>query len=113
MHFILCYETITACFIIFRELESPDFEYELKEEVIEVCIEHGGAVHAYVDTKSPSGNVYVKCPTVASAVAAVNSLHGRWFGGRLITAAYVPLLNYHSLFPDAMSAQTVLRPKKS
>ncbi|KAJ8972600.1 hypothetical protein NQ317_002327 [Molorchus minor] len=27
----------------------------------------------------------------------------RWFAGSVITAAYVPLLNYHSLFPDAVA----------
>ncbi len=27
------------------------------------------------------GNVYVKCPNIACAVAAVNALHGRWFAG--------------------------------
>ena len=29
------------------------------------------------------GNVYVKCPSVNCAVAAVNALHGRWFAGKL------------------------------
>lgn len=27
------------------------------------------------------GNVYVKCPTIPAAMAAVSALHGRWFGG--------------------------------
>lgn len=27
------------------------------------------------------GNVYVKCPSIAAAIAAVNALHGRWFAG--------------------------------
>lgn len=91
----------------------------------------------------------MKCPSIATAVDAVNSLHGRWFAGktyyqsnlccvnlfffynhyrhwvqfftiiaitisknlgRVITAAYVPLVNYHSLFPDAMSAVLLLLP---
>jgi RNA-binding protein 39 len=95
--------------MFFRELGNPRFEEELRDEVIEACTPHGGAVHVYADMTSPTGNVYVKCPSVAAAVAAVNTLHGRWFGGRVITAAYVPLLNYHSLFPDAMAAQTVLQ----
>ena len=86
---------------------------DLRDEVLEACAPHGGAVHIFVDMNTPSGNVYVKCPSVSSAVAAVTNLHGRWFGGRVITAAYVPLLNYHSLFPDAMAAQTVvLQPSK-
>jgi RNA-binding protein 39 len=31
---------------------------------------------------APQGNVYVKCNSIASAVASVNSLHGRWFAGK-------------------------------
>jgi RNA-binding protein 39 len=26
--------------------------------------------------------VYVKCPSIAAAIAAVNALHGRWFAGK-------------------------------
>jgi len=69
-------------------------------------------VHIYVDKASPQGNVYVKCPSIASAAASVTSLHGRWFAGKVITAAYVPLINYHSLFPDSMVAQNPLPPSR-
>lgn len=31
------------------------------------------------------GNVYVKCPSIAAAIAAVNALHGRWFAGEWMT----------------------------
>jgi len=31
------------------------------------------------------GNVYVKCPSIAAAIAAVNALHGRWFAGEWIS----------------------------
>lgn len=82
---------------------------EIRDDVIEECNKHGGVLHVYVD-KGSQGNVYVKCPSIATAVASVNSLHGRWFAGRVITAAYVPLLNYHSLFPDAMAITQLLLP---
>lgn len=88
----------------------PNFDIEIKDDVIEECNKHGGVLHVYVDRGSPQGNVYVKCPSIATAVASVNSLHGRWFAGRVITAAYVPLLNYHSLFPDAQTAAQLLLP---
>ena len=83
---------------------------EIRDDVIEECNKHGGVLHVYVDQASTQGNVYVKCPSIATAVAAVNSLHGRWFAGRVITAAYVPVVNYHSLFPDALSANQLLMP---
>lgn len=54
---------------------------EIRDDVIEECNKHGGVLHVYVDKASPQGNVYVKCPSIATAVAAVNSLHGRWFAG--------------------------------
>lgn len=28
--------------------------------------------------------MYVKCPSIAAAIAAVNALHGRWFAGKSI-----------------------------
>ncbi|XP_063311832.1 RNA-binding protein 39 [Pelobates fuscus] len=90
--------------------DEPGWDTEIKDDVIEECNKHGGVVHIYVDKNSPQGNVYVKCPTIASAIAAVNALHGRWFAGKMITAAYVPLPTYHSLFPDSMTSTQLLLP---
>ncbi|KAF8774686.1 RNA-binding protein 39 like protein [Argiope bruennichi] len=83
---------------------NPNWDEEIRNDVIEECKKHGGAMHVFVDKLSPLGNVYVKCPTIAAAVASVTALHGRWFAGRMITAAYVPVVNYHSLFPDSIVA---------
>ncbi|XP_040186560.1 RNA-binding protein 39 isoform X2 [Rana temporaria] len=90
--------------------DEQGWDTEIKDDVIEECNKHGGVVHIYVDKSSPQGNVYVKCPTIASAIAAVNALHGRWFAGKMITAAYVPLPTYHSLFPDSMTSTQLLFP---
>ena len=102
-------------------------------DVLDECRKHGGAYHVFVDQMS-AGNVYVKCPTIAIAASCVGALHGRWFSGlfheltllfhillmssfrvicyfftgRLVTAAYVPVATYHSLFPDSMTATTPL-----
>lgn len=107
----------TQCFMLNNMFDPtsetiPTWDSEIRDDVIEECNKHGGVLHVYVDRASPQGNVYVKCPTIATAVASVNSLHGRWFAGRLITAAYVPLVNYHSLFPDAMTALSLLLPTR-
>ena len=62
---------------------NPNGALEIRDDdVTEECNEHGGVLHVFVDRQSARGNVYVKCPTVATAVAAVNSLHGRYFAGR-------------------------------
>lgn len=75
-------------FFYFSE-SNPSWDIEIRDDVIEECNKHGGVLHVYVDKASPQGNVYVKCPTINTAVAAVNSLHGRWFAGKHF---------YHSLF---------------
>ncbi|KHJ97900.1 hypothetical protein OESDEN_02126 [Oesophagostomum dentatum] len=85
----------------------------MEKDVIEECYKNGGALHVYVDTASPQGNVYVKCPSVASAHKSVSALHGRWFSGKVITANYVPVTSYHELFPDAPVARNILVPKPS
>ncbi|GFV07423.1 RNA-binding protein 39 [Trichonephila clavipes] len=99
----------TQCFLLSNMFDpasetNPNWDEEIRNDVIEECRKHGGAMHVFVDKMSPQGNVYVKCPTIAAAVASVTALHGRWFAGRMITAAYVPVVNYHSLFPDSIVA---------
>ncbi|RXN19513.1 RNA-binding 39-like isoform X1 [Labeo rohita] len=59
---------------------DPGWEIEIQDDVIEECNKHGGVIHIYVDKKSAEGNVYVKCPSIPAAMAAVSALHGRWFG---------------------------------
>ncbi|XP_041080190.1 RNA-binding protein 39-like isoform X8 [Polyodon spathula] len=90
--------------------DDPEWDVEIQDDVIEECNKHGGVVHIYVDKNSPQGNIYVKCPTISAAMAAVSGLHGRWFAGKMITAAYVPLATYHNLFPESVMATQLLMP---
>ncbi|RCN52409.1 RNA-binding protein 39 domain protein [Ancylostoma caninum] len=108
----------TQCFMLSNMFDPktetrPTWAVEVRDDVIEECYKNGGALHVYVDTASPQGNVYVKCPSVASAHKSVSALHGRWFSGKVITANYVPVTSYHELFPDALVARNVLVPKPS
>ncbi|XP_043968770.1 RNA-binding protein 39b isoform X1 [Gambusia affinis] len=91
---------------------DPNWASEIQDDVIDECNKHGGVVHIYVDKNSPQGNVYVKCPSIPAAMATVNALHGRWFAGKMITAAYVPLPTYHNLFPDSVTAKQLLMPSR-
>uniref|UniRef100_A0A0L8FYR1 RRM domain-containing protein n=1 Tax=Octopus bimaculoides TaxID=37653 RepID=A0A0L8FYR1_OCTBM len=105
----------TQCFMLANMFDPSseskvNWDQEIRDDVIEECNKHGGVVHIYVDKASVLGNVYVKCPNIAAAVASVNALHGRYFAGKLITAAYVPLPNYHALFPEAVRANQLLLP---
>uniref|UniRef100_A0A7N8YBE2 RNA binding motif protein 39a n=1 Tax=Mastacembelus armatus TaxID=205130 RepID=A0A7N8YBE2_9TELE len=90
--------------------EVSGWEVDIQHDVIEECNKHGGVVHIYVDKNSTEGNVYVKCPSIPAAMAAVNALHGRYFAGKMITAAYVPLPTYHNLFPESVTATQLLTP---
>ncbi|KAM6946540.1 RNA-binding protein 39-like isoform 1-T1 [Lycodopsis pacificus] len=83
--------------------EAPGWEMDIQHDVIEECNKHGGVVHIYTDKNSAQGNVYVKCPSIPAAMAAVNALHGRYFAGKMITAAYIPLPTYHNLFPESVT----------
>uniref|UniRef100_A0A4W4DYT3 RRM domain-containing protein n=1 Tax=Electrophorus electricus TaxID=8005 RepID=A0A4W4DYT3_ELEEL len=91
---------------------EPGWDSEIRDDVIEECNKHGGIIHIYVDKNSPQGNVYVKCPSIPAAMASVSALHGRWFAGKMITAAYVPLPTYHNLFPDSVTATQLLMPTR-
>lgn len=107
----------TQCFLLVNMFDpatetQPNWDQEIQDDVIDECNKHGGVYHVYVDVESSEGKVYVKCPSIATAVLAVNSLHGRWFAGRVITAAYVPLVTYHQLFPDSANASNLLQPSR-
>ena len=69
--------------------------------------------HSNVNQESSAGNVHMKWQSIATAVLAGNALHGRWFDSRVITAAYVPLVDYHSLFPDSEQASALLKPNRT
>ncbi|ULT97735.1 hypothetical protein L3Y34_005517 [Caenorhabditis briggsae] len=103
----------TQCFLLSNMFDpaketEPQWDHDIREDVIEQCACHGGALHVFVDKGSQQGNVYVKCPSIAIAHQAVSALHGRWFSGKVITANYVPVNSYHDLFPDAVHARLPL-----
>merc|ERR1712179_212479 len=107
----------TQCFMLSNMFDpttetAAGWDLEVRDDVIEEGNKHGGFLHIVVDKASPQGNVYVKCPNIATAVAAVNALHGRWFAGKVITAAYVPLVNYHNLFPDSVYSTQILTTRR-
>jgi len=96
----------TQCFMLSNMFDpaqetGENWEDEIRDDVLEECNKHGTVGHIFVDKASPQGNVYVKCSSISAACMSVNALHGRWYSGRIITANYVPVSNYHQLFPDS------------
>lgn len=76
----------TQCFLLSNMFDpttesAPNWDLEIRDDVIDECTRHGGVLHIYVDKSAAQGNVYVKCNSIAAAVASVNALHGRWFAG--------------------------------
>ena len=93
----------TQCFMLSNMFDpinerEPAWDQEIRDDVVEECNKHGGVVHIYVDKASPQGNVYVKCPNIACAVAAVNALHGRWFAGKYPVLLLLVIIALHSYF---------------
>lgn len=77
----------TQCFLLTNMFDlttetGENWDEDIKNDVIDECRKHGGALHVLVD-KTSAGNVYVKCPTISAAAACVSALHGRWFSGEL------------------------------
>lgn len=77
----------TQCFLLTNMFDlntetGENWDEDIKNDVIDECRKHGGALHVLVD-KTSVGNVYVKCPTISAAAACVSALHGRWFSGEL------------------------------
>lgn len=53
--------------------------------------------------------MYVKTSSPEVANAAINSLNGRYFAGKKVTAQTVPDNSYHMKFPEAIAALVPLK----
>lgn len=58
---------------------------------------YGHVIHISVDPNS-KGDIYLKFDKVSGGENAIKGLNGRYFGGRMITAAPVVPAVYASLF---------------
>jgi len=106
----------TQCFMLSNmfdlaeEMAKPNWEEDIKDDVIEECTKYGGIVHIHIDKHSPEGNIYIKCPSISIAISALTSMNGRYFAGKSIRANYIPITAYHSQFPDSINCSTILKP---
>ncbi|RZC81627.1 hypothetical protein C5167_044200 [Papaver somniferum] len=65
-----------------------DFDLDIKDDVQDEVSKFGTVKHIFVD-KNSAGHVYLRFDTTTSAMSAQRALHGRWFAGKMITAAYM------------------------
>ncbi|KXX82528.1 RNA-binding protein rsd1 [Madurella mycetomatis] len=80
------------------EQEGEDWAKELEEEVRQEAEDkYGHVVHIALDANS-QGDIYLKFDKVQGGENAIKGLNGRYFDGRMITAAPVVDAVYSSLF---------------
>ncbi|KAJ4306685.1 Phosphatidylinositol-3-phosphatase SAC1 [Collariella sp. IMI 366227] len=80
------------------EQEGDDWAKELEDEVRQEAEEkYGHVVHISLDANS-QGDIYLKFDKVSGGENAIKGLNGRYFDGRMITAAPVVDAVYSSLF---------------
>ena len=77
-------QTITNYTYYRRASQGENWQQDMRDEMIEEFEKYGGIVHIFVDSTSNDGNIYVKGSSVATAIAAVNALHGRFFAGLIL-----------------------------
>jgi len=80
------------------EEEGDEWIKELEDDVRQEAEEkYGHVVHIALDPNS-QGNIYLKFDKVQGGENAIKGLNGRYFGGRMISAAPVVDAVYSSLF---------------
>lgn len=84
-----------------EDAKEPTFEQDLIEDVKEECSKFGEMRHMHIDKFNTSGVVYLRFASIPQATGAFNELNGRWFGGRMIEAQYIPESTYLTQFPHA------------
>ena len=101
-------QVTTPCFQLanlFNPVEETDENWaeDIKDDIIGQTVQFGGVCHIHVDQISPEGVVYIKSPSIQSAARTVQALHGRFFGGKMIKASYIPEQAYSYKFPESVN----------
>jgi len=79
---------------------DPNFDQDIKEDVTEECSKFGAVKHIAVTKNSP-GFVFVRFDNQQAAMGAKNSLAGRWFAGKMITADFLLEGSYALKYPES------------
>jgi len=79
------------------EETEPDWDLDIKEDVMEESGKFGTIEHCYVEKRKPGGLVFLKFTTIASAVQAANNLNNRFFGKRQVIATFLDPQQYQAM----------------
>lgn len=77
---------LKGMFSIDEMVENPGLKEELEEDVETECQKLGGVDKVRVFHTNPEGVIVVKYKEAKHATACVDTMNGRWFGGRQISA---------------------------
>jgi len=80
---------------------DPDFDLDIREDVMDEVGKYGQLRHIYVDKTSREGHVYLKFTEVNGAKTTMKALNNRWFGQNQIRGEFIPVQKYNVQFPDA------------
>merc|ERR1719204_1836699 len=80
---------------------DPDFDLDIREDVMDEVGKYGQLRHIYVDKTSTEGHVYLKFTEVNGAKTTMKALNNRWFGQNQIRGEFIPVQKYNVQFPDA------------
>jgi len=80
---------------------DPDFDLDIREDVMEEVGKYGQLRHIYVDKTSKEGLVYLKFTEFNGAKTTMKALNNRWFGQNQIQGKFIPMQQYSTQFPDA------------
>jgi len=80
---------------------DPDFDLDIREDVMDEVAKYGQLRHIYVDKTSKEGRVYLKFTESNGAKTTMKALNNRWFGQNQIQGKFVSLQQYNTQFPDA------------
>ncbi|PWN50896.1 splicing factor, CC1-like protein [Violaceomyces palustris] len=73
-----------------EEETERDWDLELAEDVKDECQAKYGPVTAIHVEKESAGEIYLTFADLDSSIKAMAGLNGRWFGGKPISAHYIP-----------------------
>ncbi|KAG5635618.1 hypothetical protein H0H81_010601 [Sphagnurus paluster] len=72
-----------------EEETERDWDRDLADDVRGECEEKYGPVEAIKVEKETQGEIYVKFDSIETAKKAIQGLHGRWFGGKQVSATFI------------------------
>lgn len=81
-----------------KEETEVGWELEIKADVVDECSKYGAVVHAEVDSQDPDGCVYVRFDSAEACDNALQTMNGRWFAKKQISAKFLVDAIYEARF---------------